>query len=147
MDPTPVAAHSHGGPTAASPAVKWPLGIVMALLFVAIVAAVARWKGVVALAGLATALSIVWIFEETASQGAGAQVLRARWQDLASLLTVWEAELSRLARPAGRALGQPELASASQHQVGNLTADAGNLPPVVPLGRKPLVVRQPARRP
>lgn len=44
MDPAPVAAHSHGGPTAASPTVKWSLGIVMALLFVAtVVGVVGLW--------------------------------------------------------------------------------------------------------
>ena len=40
MDPNLLPAHSHGGPTAASPAVKWSLGIAMALLFVATVAGV-----------------------------------------------------------------------------------------------------------
>ena len=44
MDPTSVAAHSHGGPTAASPAVKWSLGIAMALLFVAtVIGVVGLW--------------------------------------------------------------------------------------------------------
>lgn len=36
--------------------------LLLALGFVAIVVAVARWKGVAALIGLATALSVVWIF-------------------------------------------------------------------------------------
>lgn len=44
MDPAPIAAHSHGGPTAARPAAKWLLTGVMALLFIAtVVGVVGLW--------------------------------------------------------------------------------------------------------
>ena len=56
---------------------RWVPLLALAALFVATVVGVARWKGVAALAGLATALTVIWVFTLPALTSGGHPLLVA----------------------------------------------------------------------